>query len=758
MANINKFKVGTSDPDTILYSKPYIFNKPNSFDYYKFSNDGGGYYVRGLWIAPVSPWGPYTWPQDLGVPSGALKDDLEGKGAGYWGYVKDGINRNLTQGMNKNFPENVSGDYKIAITVWFDTPNYTDEAGQTYLDLGNTPIVITFKDDRFDNYNWVLQSGAIAEWSEDKRTVTIHRIPKSSHTVYISNNADKTIQTVRTDLQDVIADVTGLTYHYSHIIDEDPSSIECWDIYSGSSHIYHKDKTYENNLKKYGFVTESYEGDGDYKILKRTIGDSNQVSEGALSKASNIVDLPMVTYADGYPNKVKEVTIFRHTNPRSELWETVRSWFNNNYISNSITGQELFRNSGLTGEITINVNNTKASDLFNDSLVSPLTIDITNTKHYSYLSDCFYLSNIEVINLNFEGNNIAGSLKDAFRHAEKLREIHNLGNSIRAYQLSGAFEFCHSLTYIDPIMINWNNRETTKVATYACTSMQQTFEYCSSLKEIPAYNQNNWAADNNMIIFGIFNDQVFNQCKSLTKIGLVLDFSQVSPSDKANLIFGGCDNLEEVKIKHLNHGNWYLDGTGQGRQAHGNLLNLNQESIEYLLDNLYDLNERVEGIDTPTINNSFIDWENAPDDATLGQTYLNEHITRVGAVKEAVSMMVEVVGLGEGDRLEFAPINEDTQLSDKSITHDGVYTISKEVTTEPWGFKLYLYSDDTEASISTVYIRISNPYSSVNPKVKTAELHCPATWEDKIPNQLIKDANGKGWTIYVGGTIKTATD
>lgn len=42
-----------------------------------------------------------------------------------------------------------------------------------------------------------------------------------------------------------------------------------------------------------------------------------------------------------------------------------------------------------------------------------------------------------------------------------------------------------------------------------------------------------------------------------------------------------------------------------------------------------------------------------------------------------------------------------------------------------------------------------------NPNRTSARIYCPSEWEDKITNEMIAAANTKGWSIYIGGTLKT---
>ena len=45
---------------------------------------------------------------------------------------------------------------------------------------------------------------------------------------------------------------------------------------------------------------------------------------------------------------------------------------------------------------------------------------------------------------------------------------------------------------------------------------------------------------------------------------------------------------------------------------------------------------------------------------------------------------------------------------------------------------------------------------AANPDVSAANLYCPSNWESYITSEMISAANAKGWTIYVGGSVKSA--
>lgn len=44
---------------------------------------------------------------------------------------------------------------------------------------------------------------------------------------------------------------------------------------------------------------------------------------------------------------------------------------------------------------------------------------------------------------------------------------------------------------------------------------------------------------------------------------------------------------------------------------------------------------------------------------------------------------------------------------------------------------------------------------AANPDVSAANLYCPSSWDSYITSEMISAANAKGWTIYVGGSVKS---
>lgn len=72
-----------------------------------------------------------------------------------------------------------------AITLWGNESNFIDDKDNACLDFGDHPIVIHFLDGRFDDSEFIVDTshGSIADISQDKRTVTIHRVGSNHITV-----------------------------------------------------------------------------------------------------------------------------------------------------------------------------------------------------------------------------------------------------------------------------------------------------------------------------------------------------------------------------------------------------------------------------------------------------------------------------------------------------------------------------------------------------------------------------------------------
>ena len=131
--------------------------------------------------------------------------------------------------------------------------------------------------------------------------------------------------------------------------------------------------------------------------------------------------------------------------------------------------------------------------------------------------------------------------------------------------------------------------------------------------------------------------------------------------------------ITDIRIKNLNHGDWYLNGKGSGNSNHGNLPNLDQESINYLIENLYNLPANYKEDNVLRYNNSFSRWNGyektssnqytrideigwlSISECTLGKRFKpgETAISPCHTTARFTGLKIKVSGLLTGDRLEF---------------------------------------------------------------------------------------------------------
>ena len=566
MDNINKIHIGDNSVNKLLFASPATGKHGDAlWSYFKFANDGGGYYVHGLWLAPESGNGanPYPWPWDLGVPSGALKDVNDG--AHRWGYIQDGYNKNITKGMNIKFPSNgwKDGKLRLAIMIYSNTTKA--------IDLGDNPITITFLDDRFDTCTFSASSGSEYTVSSDKRTITINKVSQYHVACYIEPPAaQRTLEGIRKLLTNVYANVHGLTIHTKEVDKPvDPSSVRCWTVYKGADVLYHENKTKENAWEAYGLIDTPVSLPGAKQVIKSFKG---------LDGTKKVPTLDVYKDADFYSKATDGTITFQRFNGilnNKEVAAKVKEWYAAHTVSgvfNQTTNRTkgLFYASDIDGTVTINY-------------------DDPNIAGVAEFAD----SNIEKVIIN---TGIVTSIHELFYRAGNLREV-EFKIVARAQDISGAFEFCGNLLKLSKI--NWsdgnrsfNSTDASGVVTVVnykvpCSNACYAFEYCFRLPEIPQYGATR-DAKTNVLTFTDYAPQVFNQCKALKKIGPILDFRYVKPAN-ASLIFGGCTALTDLRLKNLNHGSWDFTEKAINGVVHGNLSALDTDSVKYLIDNLSDL-------------------------------------------------------------------------------------------------------------------------------------------------------------------------
>lgn len=554
-------RIGNQDVGHLRFSYPEP--KPDGdalWSWYKYAPDASGYYVRGLWFAPYYNGWIYWWPWDLGVTGGALKD--VNNGANYWGYIQDGRNKNITKGLNKKFPANGWANelWGEAITLWGNDSNFKDDKGNTCLDFGDHPIVIHFLDGRFDDSEFIVDTshGSIAEISQDKRTVTIHRVGRNHMPVVIKPKT-RTIDQVRLEMQNVLVSVDGLDYHTKQFTPPiDKTKSECYNAYIGENLVYHRVKDLDNLI---------YHGIVDTVVRDWSIDGS---------KVKSIIYKCNGSYMPVLDNMEGLVKCSYNTESKVENVEYVqfkgRMW-NDAFVQQL---KEYCKTKVFSNYAVFTTGDSNPDDAwFKDN---------TDMKgHWTFNFDIEFMAggyawngtNIE--ELTFNNTYPVSSMHRMFGGMHEVRHIH-MDKVALARDLSAAFEQCKNLLELPSI--HWSaahmNDET---RAHRSTNIGWFCDCCFKITEIPQYGTDRFADDNLLIVE--FMPQAFESCNNLVKIGPVLDMRYVKPEGiNIKNAFNGCDKLTDVRIQRLNHGNWDFSSW---------LPALDADSIAYLIDNLTDL-------------------------------------------------------------------------------------------------------------------------------------------------------------------------
>lgn len=555
-------KIGNQDVVHLRFSYPEP--KPEGdalWSWYKYASDAGGYFVRGLWFAPCynNGW-IYWWPWDLGVTSGALKD--LNNGAHYWGYIQDGRNKNITKGMTKNFAANgwKNEPWDEAITLWGNESNFKDDKDNACLDFGDHPIVINFLDGRFDDSEFIVDTihGSIADISQDKRTVTIHRVG-SNHIAVVIKPKIRTIDQVRLEMQNVLVSVDGLDYHTKQFTPPiDKTKSECYNAYIGENLVYHRVKDLDN-LIYHGIVdtvVRNWSASGTK--VKSIIYKCNGSYMPVLDDMEGIVK-----YSYNTESKVETVEYVQF---KGRMWndafvQQLKEYCKTNVFSN----YAVFTTGDANPDDAWFKDNTdmKGHWTFN--------FDI------EFMAGGYAWSGTNIDELTFNNTSPVSSMHRMFGGMHEVRYIH-MNKVAWAMDLSAAFEQCNNLLELPSI--HWSTAHVNdETRAHRSTNIGWFCDYCFKITEIPQYGTDRFADDNLLIVE--FMPQAFESCNNLVKIGPVLDMRYVKPEGiNIKNAFNGCDKLTDVRIQRLNHGNWDFSSW---------LPALDADSIAYLIDNLTDL-------------------------------------------------------------------------------------------------------------------------------------------------------------------------
>lgn len=355
----------------------------------------------------------------------------------------------------------------------------------------------------------------------------------------------------------------------------DLSSVECWDAYAGSTHVYHKDKTFGNCWEKYGYVKAVPMSDGEGAGTVNMVCDANNANHAPGFVVPEITDFEQAYNAnrmtfninadDGFWSRLKE---FLKTH---DFWDVDTDFEDR---------RGFLQYSNIAGEIELHYGNREGHattlsgmHLFEDTGLTKITFSFDDTEELATFT----------------------SANTLFYKAGKLTEIVS-NRAFHGGDCSGMFEFCGALATYPKDLIDWSRRggKTYGGVPFACNRVDYFAEY-SGLVTIPYVGEQRDDAAQYIICSDAFS-QFANGASKLQSIGPVMDF-RYTRAALCNQLFTGCDALADVRFKNLNHGDWRLDGSSYGDgKVTGNLKGLDADSVEYLFANLYDLTTRDESL------------------------------------------------------------------------------------------------------------------------------------------------------------------
>lgn len=508
---------------------------------------------------------------------------------------------------------------------------------------------------------------------------------------------------------------------------EDPSSVECWDAYMGDTQVYHKDKTLENCWEKYGYVA----GEGTYSYKD----DNNQVRNFTHQVIECPTGTTILPELDDW-SCLAHCKLYQLNPSNKEVWDKIREWYRNNTING----------------ILLRVPHAVAPDWGLHRTwagchgFKELTLNIHFDDWWNYGEQNWFWTDIEEITLNV--NQPFTSPQRLFMSMTKLKTI-NWTNSgydalCGAVSIVDMFGGCSSLEEYPAKLINWGGAKdtTSSNSTRGVTLTQYAFEGCNNLKKIPSHTSGDSIICSNL-------EHMFINCYKLTTIEPILDVAEQTckPSSAKNW-FSGCNALTSVKIKGLNHGDWYFDGTTNNGVKHGDLSNLDEVSVQYLFNNLADLTTCDPMINTKQWYNSMEDWE-VKNGAT--KDYKGIYLTEDGIYDGVIASITSETPSPDSNYLNVNSLQGGiitVKVNDDSTVLDGNTNMPVEI---PQGStEISITANSVEVPIgNTITISFSKKWDSSNPLVDNATLHCPSAWSDKVTDEMIVAANNKGWDINI---------
>ncbi len=550
----------------------------------------------------------------------------------------------------------------------------------------------------------------------------------------------------------------------------DPSTIEGFDAYVEEQNVYHKERTFENALiahklafKETGTYYEDIQGLHD-QIINDYNGESNvaYVISGRnydfayttgypYSEPYDNVRFPIVTNLSnlvtaGFPFKVWADLTKHHSNPIvPDLSRTIYDTFYYTSITDPKFADHLFAKSkGDYTDFYVTFNLGLDREGYDTLLAS--------------MGSMFDHSSLATnLHITFNTGNIK-SLHNTFRQTQGISNI-TFNKTMNVCDFVGAFEGSSLVNYPNELMAVNSWPEITDLSEPVCdihyaldgSALTRFGNYQNaSASTIDTKHSTITVAP---MCYGAFRSG------NLLEIRHILDMKFVEPvawniiDDGPDVVYNNAvfyaPNLVTAYIKNLNKGSWSLDGVKRYNAKNenlyaGNLESLNADSINYMLSNVFDLRQNTS--DTAHFENdtnSFNGWSVTGDGWNLpiefnayGDCNFFKTITG-GTMKFNLALSNCSVTLVNNGNTKTLTSGDHTEVLDSGYT---VFSITK----------------NQGADTMSARILLTDPFKSeLTRGLSSANLYLPASASGKITSSALSQANARGWTIYVGGSIYT---
>lgn len=535
-----------------------------------------------------------------------------------------------------------------------------------------------------------------------------------------------------------------------------PVSVEGFSAFVGSNPVFAKPKTVANTLIKWGIAPKE-SGSFVEKIQNQNVQiqksgyQSRQEAETGISEAPYAfvthgdggeyarMILPSVSdiaarITEGFPLKY---WCMQYDKGNDAFWKSVIDAFASTPISDVALGQCLFPLSNIESG-------------FSDKGAVKLTFD--GQGQYFILDRAFdHCDNIDKVHITLiEG--YMQSLLCLFRATPNLSEVvfnPDGGTIPRVSQWSGSFE--RSALQNWPSGLGVDNREGLNDFSEGVCDVNYAFDN-SSLKRVGDYRDENGQTENEKYwiarVAPYCVDAFYNS--ALTEIRYLLDMKFVVPNSSAHQCLLS-SSIASARIKNLNKGDWSLDNVTRNGCRAANFVNLDSDSVNYLLENVFDLRQNPARAETDY--NPIGKW------TVIGGSVSSRgynDISFYGTEKPQLQVNSSIAGTvqiiaNSSTVKKFRLYNAATGWVNHEFYTAGINTMALSIGTginvlevnespsEPYGVSFAV--DGTEVALSE------------RSQVTEANLYCPANWADKIQASSAQEAQIRGWHIYIDNTL-----